>query len=112
PLPSWHNPKVRFGLFASVIGASLISAQQSCADDPERLGVLPGNIDVITSCPAPSVCRDTISVTFIGVGGFVIRSGAHAVMTGPLFTHPNFGELWQYRGSDIPLVRRMLDSVN
>lgn len=44
--------------------------------------------------PAPvtlcaSRCGDTLELTYFGVGGFLVRSGAHALLTAPSFTHPD-----------------------
>jgi L-ascorbate metabolism protein UlaG (beta-lactamase superfamily) len=38
-------------------------------------------------CAEATACTDTISVAYMGVDGFVLRRGASAVMTPPLFTH-------------------------
>ncbi len=38
--------------------------------------------------PSPSLCTGEVSFTFLGVGGFIIRAGDAAIMTGPSFTRP------------------------
>jgi hypothetical protein len=42
---------------------------------------------VVRACDVAS-CRGQASFTYLGVSGFVLRSGTDAIMTGPSFTHP------------------------
>lgn len=35
-----------------------------------------------------SACRDSLELTYLGVSGFVLRRGDHALMTAPSFTNP------------------------
>lgn len=39
-------------------------------------------------CRAADSCSATVRFTYLGVAGFIIRSGDEAVMTAPSFTHP------------------------
>ena len=65
---------------------------------------------VVSLCAAGVLCPDTVFVEYLGVHGFVLRHGATAVMTAPLFTHR--GLLPTYLGftfrSDTTLVDRIL----
>jgi beta-lactamase family protein len=42
---------------------------------------------VWNACNAPP-CRGEVRFTYLGVGGFLIRSGGDALLTAPSFTHP------------------------
>ena len=49
------------------------------------------------ACPVPSPAAtpgaDTVQVTFLGVGGFVVRWSGAAIMTAPLYSNPSVGEI-------------------
>jgi hypothetical protein len=96
----------------SFLLTSVLLSYFSCTGDPASLGVRSERTLAAVSCPPGAVCRDTVSVTFLGVGGFVVRHGAHAVMTAPLFTHPNLPSVISRGGADRDLVTRMLDSID
>jgi L-ascorbate metabolism protein UlaG (beta-lactamase superfamily) len=36
---------------------------------------------------APAACADSVELTYLGVGGFVLRHGGQAIMTAPSFSH-------------------------
>jgi L-ascorbate metabolism protein UlaG (beta-lactamase superfamily) len=38
--------------------------------------------------PCDGACTDTVEVRFLGAGGFLVRHGGDAVITGPLFSNP------------------------
>jgi hypothetical protein len=76
------------------------------------LGVKPAGRHLIEPCAPGTTCQDTVSVTFLGVGGFVIRYGPDAVMTAPLFTRPTLKQVVRVGGSDQATVDRMLAKVD
>ena len=46
-----------------------------------------------TLVPEPRPDRDTVQVTFLGVGGLIIRWQGSAVMAAPLYSNPTVGEI-------------------
>jgi hypothetical protein len=82
-----------------------------CLRRPAALGVSSEQTVIAAPCPGTS-CRDTVTVTFLGGGGFVIRHGAHAVMTPPLFTRPEFVQVIDTGGSNQDSVRQKLKKVD
>jgi hypothetical protein len=77
---------------------------------PATLGVRPDRTVIATRCPSKAC--DSVSVTFLGVGGFVIRHGAHAVMTAPMFTRPDWLAVIHNGGTNDSLVRQRLASFD
>lgn len=55
-------------------------------------------------------CGDSVELTYLGVGGFVVRHGGHALLTAPSFTHPSLGDVLARRAlrPDTALVDSML----
>lgn len=102
---------MRTPVYQLILATSILGSFFRCNDDPKELGVRSEHMVVAASCPSGASCRDTISVMFLGVGGFLIRHGAHAIMTAPLFTHPNLVEVIARGGSDQALVARQLQRV-
>jgi hypothetical protein len=43
---------------------------------------------VWSACKAPLPCHGEVRLTYLGVGGFLIRSGADVLLTAPSFSHP------------------------
>ncbi len=70
------------------------------------LEVKPEGLYALGSC-STDACPDTVSVAYIGVGGFVIRSGTTAILTGPSYTHPSLLALLIPRQSNADLVAEM-----
>lgn len=76
----------------------------------------------LRTTPTPAVpslcqgaaCADTLDLTFLGVGGFLIRSGEHSLLTAPSFTHPGLLHVFFGLGvrSDTTLVARRLALVD
>jgi L-ascorbate metabolism protein UlaG (beta-lactamase superfamily) len=63
---------------------------------------------------APSRCRDTVEVTYLGVSGFLIRAGGRTLLTAPSITHPRLSVVvsgWTIR-PDTALVDRALDGLS
>lgn len=61
-----------------------------------------------------SECRDSVEITYLGSGGFVIRHGADAVVTAPSFTHHGLMKTFLpffSISSDTTLVKTMLTNV-
>jgi hypothetical protein len=75
------------------VGALLATG---CATDPAPLRPTP-NPGPIAVCP-PAVCTDTLAIRYIGSGGFLIRYGGDAVLTGGMVSNPGlwrlFAGLW------------------
>lgn len=57
---------------------------------PVRAQSVPVPLTPPRAAPIPCAggCGDTVRVTYLGAGGFLVRHGADAVMTGPLFSNP------------------------
>lgn len=73
------------------VGSSaLLAAAAACTGPPSALNLVPAsNTRVLTECDAdPTRCTNDVTFTFLGVGGFLIRAGNDALMTGPSFTRP------------------------
>ena len=66
-------------------------ALAGCHPDPAPLHVRTAPTEV-RLCGA-GACADTVQLTYLGVGGFVIRSGGQAIMTAPSFTHPGLAKV-------------------
>jgi hypothetical protein len=49
---------------------------------------------VVRLCAEPAPCIGEVSITSLGVSGFIIRAGGAALMTGPSFTHPGLGRVF------------------
>lgn len=96
------------GMFRSFAVTGVALRLFTCSNDPKTLGVRSDNRFVAMPCQT-GACPDTVSVTFLGVGGFVIRYGAHAVMTAPFFTRPSFARVIAPGGSDDSVVGRALN---
>ena len=47
----------------------------------------------LTLVPEPPADKDTVQVTFLGVGGLIIRWQGAAVMAAPLYSNPTIGEI-------------------
>ena len=47
----------------------------------------------MTLVPEPPADKDTVQVTFLGVGGLIIRWQGAAVMAAPLYSNPTIGEI-------------------
>lgn len=61
----------------------------ACAGPITALHTLPTTTQhQVVLCDAGRPCTDTVSVTYLGVDGFLIRSGRSALLTAPSFTHP------------------------
>ena len=69
----------------------LATLAAGCAQRAQRalepLRVAGDTVRVSPAC-ATAPCRDTVDLLYLGVGGFVIRRGAHALMTAPSVSHP------------------------
>jgi hypothetical protein len=42
------------------------------------------------ACDAAEACAGEVRLTYLGVAGFLIRSGGESILTAPSFTHPGF----------------------
>ena len=61
----------------------------ACAGPLPSLHVLPSTIQHdVALCEPGRTCSDTVSVTYLGVDGFLIRSGVSSLLTAPSFSHP------------------------
>ena len=97
---------------ARILALVLVYSSLGGCVHPSALGVRSESIVVASGCPAGQSCADTMSVTFMGVGGFVIRHGNDALMTAPLFTRPSLQGVIHRGGSDTAEVDRMLQRVH
>lgn len=77
----------RIAIGACVIG--VCGSLLGCGADSSTLGVWPAGVHDVAKCSPDKSCPDTVTVTFLGVGGFVIRRGNDALMTAPMFTRPS-----------------------
>ena len=67
-----------------VFGPAVVSATIGCR--PNLAPLAPKAIvPPVALCAAD--CRDSVEITYLGAGGFLIRHGANAVMASPSFTH-------------------------
>lgn len=67
-----------------VAAALAVSALVSCAAKPKTC---------VTLVPEPLADKDAVQVTFLGVGGLIIRWQGAAVMAAPLYSNPTIGEI-------------------
>jgi hypothetical protein len=72
-----------------------------------------------TPAPAPvslcaARCTDTLELTYLGVGGFLLRSGGEALLTAPSFSHPGLLRVAFGLGvrTDSALVARRMGMVD
>jgi hypothetical protein len=75
------RPRLAARLLAAVFA---VSAGASCAGAPKMCTTL---------VPEPPADKDTVQVTFLGVGGLIIRWQGAAVMAAPLYSNPTLGEI-------------------
>ncbi len=91
----------RRGVSLALLPLVLIAAWSCAARQPSKACVTFPKID--------SPPDGAIEVTFLGVGGFLIRRGSDAILTPPLYSNPTFGEiaLWPVH-SDEERVQKLL----
>ena len=81
-----------------VAAALAVSALVSCAKPKTCL----------TLVPEPPADKDTVQVTFLGVGGLIVRWQGAAVMAAPLYSNPTIGEIAL---SEIHSDRQRIDAL-
>lgn len=47
----------------------------------------------VSPVPCGGACEETVEVRFLGAGGFLVRLGEDAILTGPLFSNPSLPRL-------------------
>ena len=70
--------------------AAVLACTAACASaglDPRLFG------QALAHRPPGCTDPDAVEVAFLGVDGFLLRRGADAVLTAPLFSHPKLGRL-------------------
>ena len=82
-------------LVASLLAVSLVS----CGLAPKLCTTL---------VPEPRPDKDAVQVTFLGVGGLIIRWQGSAVMAAPLYSNPTIGEIAL---SEIHTDRQRIDAL-
>lgn len=102
-------------LSGAMLAAALILG--ACAPNMHVLRpVTPVEARRVDLCAEAGACRDSVKLTYLGVGGFVVRHGERAVLTAPSFTHRSLFKVllpWPYRfGTDTALVDERLQSVD
>jgi len=83
-------------LFAHLMLAAALAA---CATRPKVCKTL---------LAEPSYTADTVQVSFLGVGGVIVRWQGQAIMTAPLYSNPTIGELAL---SEIHADRQRIDGL-
>jgi hypothetical protein len=61
-----------------------------------------------TLMPEPAYSADTVQISFLGVGGLIIRWQGEAIMTTPLYSNPTIGEMAL---SEIHVDRQRIDEL-
>ncbi len=79
-----------------------------CPSSPRGLLIYRGEQ---THPPLAAPGRDTVEITYLGVGGYVVRRGGDAIMFAPSFTNPSLLGLLSAR-SDPDLVDRCMRRVD
>jgi hypothetical protein len=82
------------------VGASLLAVSLVCCGVAPKL--------CTTLVPEPSPDRDAVQVTFLGVGGLIIRWQGSAVMAAPLYSNPTIAEIAL---SEIHTDRQRIDAL-
>lgn len=73
----------RFVLVSAALGLA------ACAGPIGSLHILPAAMQHdVALCEPGLACNDTVSVTYLGVDGFLIHSGGSSLLTAPSFSHP------------------------
>lgn len=79
--------------------AALGALAAGCHPSPEPLRVASRPTQV-TLCGDGGCAGDSVQLTYLGVGGFVLRAGDAALMTAPTFSNPGAFDVW-WRWSEI-----------
>ncbi|HEU4995468.1 MAG TPA: hypothetical protein VFT29_11650 [Gemmatimonadaceae bacterium] len=94
-----------------LLGPALAATTLACRPSLAPLAPKPA-VPPVSLCTA--ACRDSVEITYLGSGGFVIRHGEDAVVTAPSFTHHGLMKTFLPFFSispDTGLVQRMLTGV-
>ena len=72
---------------------ALLAALAACTPPPSVLHP----VSAYGPAPCDGTCGDTVEVTYLGVGGFLIRHGRDAILTAPFFSTPRLRAVTTFR---------------